>query len=374
MVSRMEMPGEANQNMQGLNMSALSGQPAEDEILYLGIDLGTSRSSIAASNGVRATVASVVGYPRDEVSRKLMGRDVIFGDEALAKRLSLNMYRPLEKGVIKFSDTDTEGQSPEAQRYQRAARELIQYVISLANPLPGQKVYGVIGAPTQASIHNKRAIINAARELLDAVLIVSEPFSVAYGLDKLDDALVVDIGAGTTDLCRMHGAIPSEEDQITLREAGDAIDEALFQNIRAAHKDAQFSLNMVKRVKEQHSTILKTTDPIKVTFPVNGRPVELDITDQVRSACGMIVPGIISSIHQLVASFDPEFQDRLRNNVILAGGGSQISGLDKAIEDGLRELGGGHVQVVEEPVYAGANGGLKLAYDMPEKYWELLAH
>ena len=34
--------------------------------------------------------------------------------------------------------------------------------------------------------------------------------------------VVVDIGAGTTDLCRMHGAIPTEEDQITTSKAGES--------------------------------------------------------------------------------------------------------------------------------------------------------
>ena len=40
-------------------------------VLYIGMDLGTSRTSIAASNGKRETIASVVGYPKDVVSMKL---------------------------------------------------------------------------------------------------------------------------------------------------------------------------------------------------------------------------------------------------------------------------------------------------------------
>jgi rod shape-determining protein MreB len=58
-------------------------------------------------------------------------------------------------------------------------------------------------------------------------MLCSEPFSVAYGLDWLEDVLVIDIGAGTTDLCRMHGTMPEEADQVMFDIAGDAVDAEL---------------------------------------------------------------------------------------------------------------------------------------------------
>jgi hypothetical protein len=49
------------------------------ETVYLGIDLGTSRTSITTSTGSRETVWSYVGYPKDHVARKKFGgRDVIY--------------------------------------------------------------------------------------------------------------------------------------------------------------------------------------------------------------------------------------------------------------------------------------------------------
>src|SRR5690606_37457248 len=73
--------------------------PKKDHgVLYIGMDLGTSRTSVSSSNGVRETVYSVVGYPKDVVARKLLQRDVLFGKEAIEKRLSLKVYKPLEKG------------------------------------------------------------------------------------------------------------------------------------------------------------------------------------------------------------------------------------------------------------------------------------
>jgi rod shape-determining protein MreB len=73
----------------------------------------------------------------------------------------------------------------------------------------------------------------------------------------------------------------------------------------------------------------------------------------------------------LISTFDPEFQQRLKNRVLLAGGGSQISGLDQALEAEMHaRLGGGRVLRIDEPVYGGSNGALKIAHDMPAEFWE----
>jgi rod shape-determining protein MreB len=338
-------------------------------VLYLGIDLGTSRTSVSASNGVRESIASFVGYPKDVVSRKLLKRDVLFGEEAIDKRLSLNLFRPLGEGVIKGSDKN--GADSEANM--QAARDLITEIIRLAQPRKDELVYAVIGAPAQASIRNKEAILKVARESVDSVMLCSEPFSVAYGLDWLEDVLVIDIGAGTTDLCRMHGTMPEESDQITITYAGDYVDHQLQQLMRKSCDGAQFSIQMVKSTKEKYSNVSETMDRIVVQLPVNGKPTAFDITEDVRTACRSIIPPIVEGLGRLIGTFDPEFQDRLKDRVLLAGGGSQIKGLDTAIEAEMRErLGGGRVLRIEEPVYGGANGALKIAHDMPAEFWEKL--
>ena len=43
-----------------------------EQVLNLGVDLGTSRSSVSSSNGVRQTVESYVGWPSDMVARKVL--------------------------------------------------------------------------------------------------------------------------------------------------------------------------------------------------------------------------------------------------------------------------------------------------------------
>ncbi|MCY2956262.1 MAG: MamK family actin-like protein [Planctomycetota bacterium] len=339
-------------------------------VLYIGMDLGTSRTSVSASNGIRETVYSMVGYPKDVVSKKLLKRDVLFGKEALEKRLSLKLYKPLEKGVLKCSG---EGLSDEAKLNMKAAQDLIGEAIRLAKPRKDELIYCVIGAPAEASMKNKEAIIEAAREHVDSVMLCSEPFSVAYGLDWLEDVLVVDIGAGTTDLCRMHGTMPEESDQVMFDTAGDAVDAELERLIKQACPGAQVTIHMVKEIKERHGYVGEPAERIMVDLPVDGRPTAFDLTDQIRKACGVLIDPILKGITKLIASEDPEFQTKLKNRVLLAGGGSMVKGLDTAVERAMRErLGSGRVIRIEEPIYGGANGALKLAHDMPADYWEKL--
>jgi len=351
--------------------SPAAARPAAG-LLYVGMDLGCFKTSIAASNGTREVVPSVVGWPKDPVSRKMLGRDIVFGEDVFRHRLALDAIRPFEKGALKYADDRTAG-IPEGRlaKYQEAARELVKHCVALARAPKGTLVYGVIGAPARASVLNKKALMDAFKGAFEAVMIVSEPFAVAYGMEALEDALVVDIGAGTTDLCRMHGAIPSEDDQITIGVAGDSVDQAACELIRAKYPDAQFTVNMVRDAKERLSFVNDVNDQAVVVWPnEQGHPTRYDITEPLKEACRTIVPGIVQGLRELVRTFDAEFQKRMLQNVILAGGGSQLRGLDRLIEENLAQYGGGRVKKVHEPVFAGANGALKLASDMPEDYWK----
>jgi rod shape-determining protein MreB len=70
-------------------------------VLHVGIDLGTSHSAIAASNGARHVVDSYVGWPVDMVARKVLKKSVLIGRDALENRTMLDLRRPLERGLIK---------------------------------------------------------------------------------------------------------------------------------------------------------------------------------------------------------------------------------------------------------------------------------
>ena len=94
----------------------------QGDLMHVGIDLGTSRSSISSSSGARHMVDSYVGWPLDMVARKVLKKPVVIGREALDNRTMLDLHRPLERGLIK------EG----SEKDEQAVRELLSHLLALA--------------------------------------------------------------------------------------------------------------------------------------------------------------------------------------------------------------------------------------------------
>lgn len=338
-----------------------------NETLCVGIDLGTSRSSISASNGERHVIDSYVGWPLDMVARKLVKKSVLVGREALDNRSMLDLRRPLERGVMK------EG----SEKDQEAVQEILRHLINVAGIKQKNKgkarVRAVVGVPAEAFRVSRQNLRNTMEGIADSVMLVSEPFAVAYGLEALLHALVIDIGAGTADFCVMQGRYPTEEDQRTLPNAGDSIDEQLTKLIGERHPDTQFSIHMIREWKERWSFVGEPKNRVVVTAPMKGRPTELDITDEMRTACESIVAPICETAVDLLSKVEPEFQDKVKNNIILAGGTSLISGFADAVQKSLLDIGGGRAVVVKDPVFAGSDGSLAIAKDASSSDWEKLS-
>jgi rod shape-determining protein MreB len=336
----------------------------KEKLLSVGIDLGTSQSAIATSNEMRHVVDSYVGWPIDMVARKVVKKPVLIGAEALENRTLLDLHRPLEQGLIK------EGSEKDIA----AVKEILGHLIGLAvGTNREQKVRAVVGVPAETMRVNKQQLRQIMRGMVDSLIIVSEPFAVAYGIEALLHTLIIDVGAGTTDFCVMKGRYPTEEDQRTLTKAGDSVDDLLVKLIAERHPNVQFSLHMARGWKEQHGFVGTAPGKVLVKAPLHGKSQEIDITEELKLACESLVAPFSETMIDLLATVEPEYQERVRQNVILSGRGSKIRGLAGELEKALAELGGGKVSLVQDPVYAGALGGLAIALDADEADWEKVA-
>lgn len=345
-------------------MPAARNTSREDrpEILNVGIDLGTSRSAVAASNGQRHWLESFVGWPRDFVAEKALGQRVLFGAEALHHRLAVKLVRPLTNGVIRRG----------AERDMTSMQELIGHLLALAGASEAHCIQAVVGVPAEALRVNREDIRVALAGHVERLMVVSEPFAVAYGLNVLNDAMVVDIGAGTVDFCILPGAMPGEADQRSLIGAGDEVDRYLHELLLERYPATDFSLDMVRRFKEKHGFVGAPNYQVEVEAPVRGRVLKHDITRELCRACESIMPPIVDTLMAMIARVEPEFQARVRQRILLAGGGGQIHGLVAHLTEATRDFAPCRFSCVSDPLFAGALGALGLAEDMPARYWEAL--
>ncbi len=332
---------------------------ADDKRFILGIDLGTSWTSVITSRGTKYRLRSVVGYPKDLIGVKLLGAAFVVGEEAYANRAYLDLRYPLTDGVLReLTDRDLD-----------VARRLLAHVIELAEPGEDDQVCGVIGVPARASASSKALLLNMAHELLDVVIVLSEPFMVAYSEGKLLNSIVVDIGAGTTDICALRGKLPEAEDQATLLKAGNYLDQRIAAQIAEHWPGVQINTNIACDIKEKHAFVMDSDAEVLAELREDGKPVKLDVTDDIRAACESIVPDIVQQLEVLVRSYSPDQQEAVLQNIVLTGGGSRIRNLDTMISEWMKDYGTVKVIRVDDPDFAGCQGGLNLVSELPPKYW-----
>jgi rod shape-determining protein MreB len=328
------------------------------ERLYVGIDLGTYQSTIASSSGSMETIETVVGRPKDPVARNFLGRDVLFGADALKNKLACNLYRPMAAGVAQDDEANL-----------AAAKAFVTHLVETVDPEEYDEVFGVICSPSHVSFTDKSNLVATLRGQVNAIMVVTEPFATAYGIGEIAGSIVVDIGAGTTDIARLYGIFPAEEDQLTIEEAGDWIDEQLMDLVKKKFTGAQITKDMVRKWKEAHSYVDGDDRVQMVELSVEGKKQDVDVGDLIKEACSMIVNKVGNAIKSIVATADPEYQPVLRNNIILSGGGSLIGGIADAIANEIGDIGDVTVTCVDDPIEKVATGAMALAQDMPDEQY-----
>ncbi|MDC3291374.1 rod shape-determining protein [Euryarchaeota archaeon] len=332
------------------------------ERLYIGIDLGTFQSTISASNGTNESVLTVVGKPKDPIARNFLKRDTLFGGDALKNKLACNLYYPLSAGVAQDDENNL-----------AAAKSFVTHLVEAVDPEEFDEVFGVICSPSHISFVDKSNLVSILRGQVNAIMVVSEPFAVAFGLDEIGGSIVVDIGAGTTDVARIYGTFPSEDDQVTVSEAGDWIDERLMELVAKKFTGAQLTKDMVRKWKEDGSYVGGDEREQMVELSVDGKKQVVDVGDLIQIACEELVPHLVRTIKGIVSAADPEYQSLLRNNIILSGGGSLIDGLADRVADELADIGDVRVWCADDPMARVADGALKLSMVMPDDQYTAIS-
>lgn len=346
--------------------------------LHLGLDLGTYESCVlsklskpGSAEHFGVIIPSVVGYPEEGILAGILPgvSQVLHGQEALQNQLHLRLVYPLSDGIIQDRD---------------AAKSYLKYIRQKMDPDNKSKAFCVIGIPAVADEKAKEILKEVALEAFNGILMIPEPFLAALGMreeerlqdpdysDPVSNSLFIDIGAGTTDFCIIQGYFPKPEDLLSIPFAGNEVDVILDQLIREAYPEVSVPISMIRSFKEDFSYVGDLESGARVKVPVEGKPRKIEIGKQVGESCNRLLDEVLESLKKVIASASADSVFSLVQNIIIAGGGSQIRNFDQILEHRLIEEG------YEDPVVRlthkdvstlVATGALKVAKAARDDQW-----
>jgi len=178
-------------------------------------------------------------------------------------------------------------------------------------------------------------------------ILIEEPVAAAIGaginIDAPQGHLVVDIGGGTTDIAVISygGVVVSK----SVRIAGNELDEAIMSYMRKRYK-VLIGERTAEEIKIKVGKVfdVPTKKPAEIKVKgrclVKGLPKVVSFSaSETLDAIMEPLTAIIDTICLVIEQTPPELLgDVYKNGIMLTGGGSKLTGLDKLIEKttGLR--------------------------------------
>lgn len=291
----------------------------------LGIDLGTANVLVyAEGQGIVLREPSVVAI--DKNSGKVL--QVGAAARNMLGRTPGNVVavRPLRNGVI----SDYEMTEKMLAQF---LKKIIRY--SLVKPRV------VVCVPSGVTEVEERAVIQAAMEAgARRVYLIEEPFAAGLGagldLSGPNGFMVVDIGGGTTDIAVL--SLNDIANSSSIKIAGDTFDETIIAYLRRRF-DLLIGVNTAEEIKITIGGV--TERPEEVSMMVKGRDLKTglprdimvsssEILEVMRRPARIIVDEVLAVLEQT----SPELvADIAKNGIVLTGGGSQIWGMDRIIQE-----------------------------------------
>jgi rod shape-determining protein MreB len=299
----------------------------------VGIDLGTTHTFVLVlGKGIVIREPSVVA--RQKKTNKILA----IGTEA--KKMTgktpanIEVVRPLRHGVI--ADFD----ATEAMLYYYIRQ--VHHSEGIIPKIPKPRV--VIGVPSGVTEVERRAVQDAALSAgARQAFLIEEPMAAAIGvglpIDEPVGLFICDIGGGTTEIAIISlGGIVLNR---SIRIAGDEMDEAIVNFIRLKHslliglptaEEIKINLGSAFPQPEDKQMIIRGRDLEK------GLPRSLKINQaEIKEALSPVVNQIVSHLSDLLEEAPPELMgDIVNRGLVLCGGGSLISGLDRFIAEEVK--------------------------------------
>ena len=292
----------------------------------IGIDLGTRNSLVySTTKGMILREPSIVVYEKDAEKIRAIGEEARQMEGRLTSNLEL--IRPIRQGVI--------------VDYFVMEKMLKYYIVKALGRRAFRKPRVSICVPSQITEIERKAMEEAAYQAgARKVYLVDKPIAAAVGagidVTKAFGNLIVDIGAGTTDIAvvSMAGIVTS----VSVKAAGDAFDQAILNYMRKNHS-LFIGEESAEKIKREIGTAFEEAAPrtteVKGRNVITGLPKTVTLnSEEVRVALREIIGQIVDSIQSILEKTPPEMAaDIVERGILLSGGGALLRGMDKLVEE-----------------------------------------
>ena len=311
--------------------------------MEIGIDIGSSKTVIFTSSKVVLELPSVVTVDSETLE------PIYFGEKAKQTMGrtpdSLECVFPIQNGII--------------AEYDIAEAMLKEYMSKVfGNKIVRPKIMATLPVGlTELQHHSMSNVVESAGGR--NISVIESPLAIAFGLgldfSKPHGYLIVDIGAGTTDIAvvSMGGISVCESFKI----ASFDFDAQIVRYVRKEY-NIEIGNLMAESIKTQIGTVVQR--PIEIAMVAKGRnvftglPESFEITSgEVYEAIKETADSICNAIRSVLSKTDPELvADINADGLYLTGGGSLINGMDKLIA----EYTGTAVHTLEDPTHSVVRG------------------
>lgn len=320
----------------------------------LAIDLGTANTVVyVPRKGIVLNEPSVVAVQAQTNQVLAAGKRA---KEMLGKTPdTITAVRPLREGVIaNFELTEA------MLRY--FIREVHDNRRTLIRPRM------IIGVPSGITQVERRAVIDSAKQAgAREVYLIMEPMAAAIGaglsIHEPLGSMIVDIGGGTTEVAviTLKGVVFCR----SVRVGGDEMDRAIVQYVKRKY-NLLIGERTAENVKISIGNVLVDTSEesidVKGRDLVTGVPKTVSLSSQeVQESLLETVSSIVDVVRVALENTPPELSaDLVDGGIMLAGGSSQLRGLDKLIarETGLP------VRIAENPLFCVVDGAGKVLEEL----------
>lgn len=321
----------------------------------VGIDLGTANTMVwVKDKGIVIREPSVV-------SRHKKTKEILAIGSSAKRMLGrapmmIEIIRPLKDGVI----ADFDATEAMLSFYIKKVHESGAVIPKIPRPRV------VIGIPSGVTEVERRAVADAALSSgAREAHLIEEPMAAAIGagidIETPDGKLIIDIGGGTSEIAvvSLGGMVIGR----SIRVAGDEMTEAIINYVRL-----KYSLLLGETTAEDVKISIGTCIEGKEEFyVVRGRDLEKGLpksiklsSNEVREALIPVVQEITACVSDILEETPPELvSDIMESGIVMAGGGSLLTGIDKLISDATKMP----VNLADDPITCVVRGCGKVLED-----------